>query len=108
MIKRLVGDKAYRDALDLYFDTYDGQAVTIEDWIKVFEDVTELDLSQFILWYQQAGTPILSVSERWENNFLKIFFLQEIPDTPGQSNKKPHLIPVDMSLLDKNLSLIHI
>ena len=96
MIKRLVGDKAYRDALDLYFDTYDGQAVTIEDWIKVFEDVTELDLSQFILWYQQAGTPILSVSETWENNFLKLSFHQEIPDTPGQYNKKPHLIPVDM------------
>mgnify|MGYP003874318585 FL=1 len=102
MIKRLVGDKAYKDALDLYFDTYDGQAVTIEDWIKVFEDVTELDLSQFILWYQQAGTPILSVSERWENNFLKLSFHQEIPDTPGQSNKKPHLIPVDMSLIDNN------
>ena len=64
--------------------------------------MTELDLSQFILWYQQAGTPILSVSERWENNFLKLFFHQEIPDTPGQSNKKPHLIPVDMALLDKD------
>ena len=102
MTKRLVGDKAYRQALDLYFETYDGQAVTIEDWIKVFEDVTKLDLSQFILWYQQAGTPILSVAERWENNFLKLSFHQEIPDTPGQSNKKPHLIPVDMSLLDKN------
>ena len=102
MTKRLVGDKAYRAALDLYFDTYDGQAVTIEDWIKVFEDVTKLDLSQFILWYQQAGTPILSVAERWENNFLKLSFHQEIPDTPGQSNKKPHLIPVNMSLLDKN------
>jgi aminopeptidase N len=102
MIKRLVGDKAYRKALDLYFETYDGQAVTIEDWIKVFEDVTKLDLSQFILWYQQAGTPILSVAERWENNFLQLSFRQEIPDTPGQCNKKPHLIPVDMSLLDKN------
>ena len=102
MIKRLVGDKAYRKSLDLYFETYDGQAVTIEDWIKVFEDVTKLDLSQFILWYQQAGTPILSVAERWENNFLQLSFRQEIPDTPGQSNKKPHLIPVDMSLLDKD------
>ena len=101
MIKRLVGDKAYREALDLYFDTYDGQAVTIEDWIKVFEDVTKLDLSQFLLWYQQAGTPTLSVSESWENNFLKLSFHQEIPDTPEQCNKKPHLMPVDMGLLDK-------
>ena len=108
MIKRLVGDKAYRDALDLYFNTYDGQAVTIEDWIKVFEDVTKLDLSQFILWYQQAGTPILFVSETWENNFLKLSFHQEIPDTPGQYNKKPHLIPVDVGLLEKKSgAMIH-
>ena len=70
--------------------------------------MTELDLSQFILWYQQAGTPILSVSERWENNFLKLFFHQEIPDTPGQYDKKPHLIPVDLGLLEKKSgAMIH-
>lgn len=101
MLKRLVGEKAYKKALDLYFESYDGQAVTIEDWIKVFEEVTKLDLSQFMLWYQQAGTPILSVSEIWEDNFLKLSFHQEIPDTPGQTNKKPHLIPVEIGLLDK-------
>ena len=96
----MVGNKAYKKALKLYFDTYDGQAVTIEDWIKVFEDTTKTDLSQFMLWYTQAGTPILSVSEKWENNFLKLTFEQEIPDTPGQIEKKPHLFPVDMGLLD--------
>ena len=100
MLKNLVGNKAYKKALKLYFDTYDGQAVTIEDWIKVFEDTTKTDLSQFMLWYTQAGTPILSVSEKWENNFLKLTFEQEIPDTPGQIEKKPHLFPVDMGLLD--------
>ena len=94
MIKRLVGDKAYRDALDLYFDTYDGQAVTIEDWIKVFEDVTELDLSQFILWYQQAGTQFLSASERWENNFLKLFFsTKKFPIHLGSITKNHTLYP---------------
>ena len=101
MLKRLVGEKAYKKALDLYFESYDGQAVTIEDWIKAFEEVTKLDLSQFMLWYQQAGTPILSVSEIWEDNFLKLSFHQEIPNTPGQTNKKPHLIPVEIGLLDK-------
>ena len=100
MLKKLVGNEAYKKALKLYFDTYDGQAVTIEDWIKVFEDTTKTDLSQFMLWYSQAGTPILSVSEKWENNFLKLTFEQEIPDTPGQIEKKPHLFPVDMGLLD--------
>ena len=37
MLKLLVGEKNYYSALDLYFERHDGQAATIEDWIKVFE-----------------------------------------------------------------------
>ncbi|MEY8841596.1 aminopeptidase N, partial [Cribrihabitans sp. XS_ASV171] len=66
MLKRLVGDAAYAEALDLYFARHDGQACTIEDWLKVFEDVTGRDLSQFKRWYSQAGTPRVSVEEAWE------------------------------------------
>ena len=44
MLKTLVGDDAYSQALTLYFDRHDGQACTIEDWIKVFEDTTGRDL----------------------------------------------------------------
>ena len=40
MLKRLVGDDGYARALDLYFDRHDGDAATIEDWLKVFEDAT--------------------------------------------------------------------
>ena len=39
MLKRLVGEEAYYRALDLYFTRHDGQAATIEDWLKVFEEV---------------------------------------------------------------------
>ena len=61
MLKRLVGDEAYKKALDLYFARHDGQACTIEDWLKVFEDATGRDLSQFQRWYAQAGTPRVKV-----------------------------------------------
>ena len=40
MLKRIVGDEAYAKALDLYFERHDGDAATIEDWLKVFEDTT--------------------------------------------------------------------
>ncbi|MDE3122631.1 MAG: aminopeptidase N, partial [Paracoccaceae bacterium] len=63
MLKRLVGDDDYRRALDLYFDRHDGDAATIEDWLKVFEDTTGRDLTQFKRWYTDAGTPRLSVEE---------------------------------------------
>ena len=57
--------RATRAALDLYFDRHDGQAATIEDWLKVFEDATGRDLAQFKRWYTEAGTPRLNVSEAW-------------------------------------------
>ena len=53
MLKLLVGEKNYYSALDLYFERHDGQAATIEDWIKVFEDVTNQNLDQFMLWYSK-------------------------------------------------------
>ena len=65
MLKRLVGDDAYARALDLYFARHDGQACTVEDWLKVFEDTTDRNLTQFKGWYSQAGTPRLTVTETW-------------------------------------------
>jgi aminopeptidase N len=102
MLKRLVGAEAYRRALDLYFDRHDGEAATIEDWLKVFEDATGRDLTQFRLWYTQAGTPRLAVSERFENGRYTLTFKQKTPSTPGQREKKPQVIPIAVGLLNPN------
>ena len=59
MLKTLVGDEGYRKATDLYFERHDGQAATVEDWVKCFEDTSGRDLGQFRLWYRQAGTPVI-------------------------------------------------
>ena len=92
MLKLLVGDKDYYSALELYFKRHDGEAATIEDWIKVFEDVTNRDLTQFKRWYSQAGTPKvkfnvalsilekLQVPEGWCSSGLKE---NEYTFTPG-------------------------
>ena len=66
MLRRLVGAEAYGRALDLYFARHDGQAATIEDWLKVFEDAAGRDLAQFERWYSQAGTPRVTATERWD------------------------------------------
>jgi aminopeptidase N len=100
MLKRLVGDDAYRTALDLYFTRHDGDAATIEDWLSVFEDSTGRDLNQFKLWYSQAGTPQITVKSQFEKGTYTLTFTQEIPATPGQSAKKPMVIPIAMGLLD--------
>jgi len=102
MLKRLVGDEGYASALDLYFTRHDGQACTIEDWLKVFEDATGRDLSQFRRWYAQAGTPRLKVEEAWEDGTYTLTFEQHTPPTPGQPHKAPQVIPVAVGLLGPN------
>ncbi len=102
MLKRLVGDEAYARALDLYFERHDGQAATIEDWLTVFEDATGRDLAQFKLWYSEAGTPRLKVSDRFEDGRYTLEFEQVNPPTPGQPVKQPKVIPVAVGLLNPN------
>ncbi len=102
MLKSLVGAEGYRKALDLYFDRHDGDAATIEDWLKVFEDATGRDLRQFKRWYTDAGTPRLSVEENWNDGVYTLDFEQEIEATPGQSQKPPRVIPIAVGLLNPN------
>ncbi len=102
MLKRLVGDAAYAEALDLYFARHDGQACTIEDWLKVFEDVTDRDLSQFKRWYSQSGTPRLSVEESWDDGTFTLTFSQSTPTGSNTSPTEPQVIPIDVGLLGPN------
>ena len=102
MLKALVGDADYDKALTLYFDRHDGDAATIEDWLKVFEDATGRDLKRFKRWYSDAGTPRLTVTEKFNNGTYKLTFRQETPPTPGQKQKKPRVIPIAVGLLNPN------
>jgi len=102
MMKVLVGDKLFRKGMDLYFERHDGQAVTIEDFIKAIEDASAYDLAQFRLWYKQSGTPQLDVDCHY-NSETKVFDLciqQSCTPTPNQADKKPFYIPLSMALLN--------
>jgi len=102
MLRRLVGAEGWRAALDLYFDRHDGTAATIEDWLAVFEEVTGRDLSQFALWYSQAGTPRVHATERFEAGTYALTLRQEVPPTPGQPDKAPMVIPVAVGLMSRD------
>lgn len=99
MLKLLVGDTGYKAALDLYFERHDGQACTIEDWLRVFEDATKRDLSQFSRWYSQAGTPIVSVKEDFTDGKYILTLSQTTNPTPKHDKKYPQVIPVRIGLL---------
>ena len=102
MIHTLLGSETFRKGSDLYFERHDGQAVTCDDFVKAMEDASGQDLSQFKRWYTQAGTPRLVVSEAYDAaaQSYSLTFRQSCPATPGQSDKLPFVIPVELGLLD--------
>ncbi|MDI9245049.1 aminopeptidase N [Marinobacter sp. CHS3-4] len=101
MIHTLLGEEMFRKGSDLYFERHDGQAVTTDDFVRAMEDASGRDLSQFRLWYEQAGTPELSVQDEFDENngVYRLTIEQSIPDTPGQTDKKPQHIPFAIGLL---------
>lgn len=103
MLRTLLGEKIFRKATDLYFDRHDGQAVTIEEFISAMEDAANIDLTQFRLWYSQAGTPTLSITDSYDADKQQycLEVIQELPVTADKQAKQPMLIPLAIGLLDQ-------
>jgi aminopeptidase N len=104
MIHTVIGAEKFRAGMDLYFERHDGQAVTCDDFVKAMEDASGVDLGHFRLWYSQAGTPEISVEERWDEHAktLDLIVQQKIPPTPGQRDKRPMVIPLAIGILGEN------
>ncbi len=95
------GDQGFRRGMDTYIARHDNQAVTIEDFVAAIEAGSGVDLSAFRAWYGQAGTPELTVSEAFDaaTGRYTLTLRQATPSTPGQPEKHPLPIPVQMALL---------
>ncbi|MDR3423667.1 MAG: aminopeptidase N [Alphaproteobacteria bacterium] len=104
MIQTLVGREGFDKGMALYVKRHDGQAVTCDDFVKAISDANKLDPTQFMRWYNQAGTPVLDVSSRYDANAktLSLTIRQSCKPTPGQPKKLPLHIPFAVGLLDHN------
>ncbi|HHL42642.1 MAG TPA: aminopeptidase N [Hellea balneolensis] len=104
MLKTILGADNFRKGCDYYFETLDGQATTIEAFIQCFEQACHRDLSAFLHWYHQAGTPRINIEQDYqpETQTLKLRLSQHTPPTPGQAQKHPLPIPVKFSLIAPN------
>ncbi|MEP1518589.1 MAG: aminopeptidase N, partial [Nitratireductor sp.] len=101
MIRTVLGADAFRQGMDLYFERHDGEAATVEDFVKAFEDASGQDLSQFFLWYQQAGTPNVTAKASYSaaDKELVLEIEQSVPPTPGESRKRIMHIPLAFGLV---------
>jgi len=101
MLQTVLGEDGFREGLDVYFQRHDGDAATIEDFLACFADATGADLTQFSLWYEQAGTPAVSVSHDFDadTQTLTMTLRQSVPETPDGKTKKPMHIPLRFGLV---------
>jgi aminopeptidase N len=104
MIRTIVGAEAFRKGMKLYIERHDGDAATIEDFLRSFEEASGGDLSQFALWYHQAGTPNLTISTSHdaERGEFRMEIEQSVPPTPSESRKRLMHIPLAFGLVDKD------
>jgi len=103
MLKCLIGPNHFKKGMDLYLSRCDGMAATVEDFIACFEEASGQSLAHFSKWYQQAGTPHVTIHEIYEEQAGRwtIKFSQSTAPTPGQPTKDPVVIPIALGFLDK-------
>ena len=101
MLKALIGADAFRRGMDLYFERCDGMAATVEDFIACFAEASARDLTHFMRWYSQAGTPQLTVASAYDADArtFTLTLTQATAPTPGQPDKQPLVIPVALGLV---------
>ena len=100
MIHTLLGEENYRKATDLYFESFDGQAVTTNDFLWAMSEASGVDLSAFELWYHQSGTPKLRVKESYENSTYRLSLTQEVPNAVDGTEQKPYFFPLKVALIN--------
>ncbi len=97
----LLGPELFRKGMDLYFERHDGKAVTTDEFVAAMQDASNIDLTQFKLWYDQAGTPVLDVTGEYDTAARRytLRVKQSCPPTPGQPTKLPFHIPFAVGLV---------
>ncbi len=102
MLHTLLGEAGFQKGMQLYFQRHDGAAVTCDDFRLAMADANHYDLTQFALWYSQAGTPTVTVSGSLdaEAQTFTLSLRQSLPATPDMADKLPMMMPIVVGLLN--------
>ncbi len=102
MIHTLLGEEKFRAGMDLYFETFDAQAVRTEDFLWAMHQQGGFDLERFSRWYAQERTPTLKVQEHYdeERQIYRLELKQIVPDNVKGEPQLPYYFPLGFSLLN--------
>ena len=106
MLATILGRNRFRAGADAYFAGHDGKAATVEDFVAAMEGAAERPLPQFRGWYEQAGTPLLTVAQTRKDDRLELVVEQSCLPTPGQPTKQPFHIPLAFGLVGEGGDLL--
>ncbi len=104
MLRGLIGHEAFSGGMTLYFDRYDGTAATIEEFVGCFAEASGRDLTHFMVWYDQAGTPEVTadLSRQDDDRTLVLDLRQLAKPTAGQPTKQPLVLPLALGLVGRD------
>jgi aminopeptidase N len=101
MYRTLLGAELFCAGVNLYLARHDGEAATIDDFLRAMEEVSGRDLQQFARWYTQAGTPLVTVTHAYDPQraVLTLTLRQSLAPTPGQPVKELLHLPITIGLI---------
>ena len=108
MLAGFLGRDGFRRGMDLYFARHDGQAVTCDDFLAALADANDVDLDAFARWYEQAGTPQITVRRSAGSgpDQMVLALAQHTPQTAAQTPRQALPIPVRLAFLDASGALV--
>lgn len=106
MIYTLLGKDNFRKGMDLYFQRFDGMAVTCDDFVDAMADASNIDLTMFKRWYSQSGTPTLEVVERFDESSSQYSIQVKQINKPSdvQAQKYDLHIPIGIEIISDDKS----
>ena len=111
MLHTVLGEAGFRRGADLYFQRHDGQAVTVEDFLRALGDANgkpaDAWLDSWLRWYRQPGTPTVQVQGEWlpAQGQYRVTMRQSQPVLAGYPSPRPLPVPVRVALLGEQGAL---
>ncbi|MFC5436613.1 aminopeptidase N [Rhodanobacter umsongensis] len=108
MLAGALGQAGFRRGMDLYFERHDGHAATLEDFLGALGDANGTDLTPYLAWYGQAGTPRLKARGHYDaaRQEYTLTLAQPAPGKGTAEPRPPLPIPVKLALFDREGTML--
>lgn len=99
----LIGEAKFKEGMTRYFELFDGQAVSCEDFWEAMSQVSGYNFEKFFRWYYQGGFLRVAVTDRYDpaTREYTLTFKQDLSGVISERGAVlPFEFPVLVGLLD--------